>query len=71
MCSAQSTRRLTMLIFCSTLFINRSTEPAPNMVIAQAPASNQDEILKKHFPDWEECLNFQKKQENNYKFAIN
>jgi hypothetical protein len=28
-------------------------------------------MLKKHFPDWEERINYQKKQEKNYLSALN
>ena len=36
----------------------------------QVRTSNKREMLKKHFPDWEEHINYQKKQEKNYVSAL-
>lgn len=52
---------------------NQSLELGPKMVSNQdqVRTSNKREILKKHFPDWEERINYQKKQEKNYRSALN
>jgi hypothetical protein len=52
---------------------NQSSELGPKMVSNQdqVRTSNKREMLKKHFPDWEERINYQKKQEKNYRSALN
>ena len=52
---------------------NESSELGPKMASKQdqVRTSNKREMLKKHFPDWEERINYQKKQEKNYRSALN
>lgn len=40
---------------------NEFSELGPKMVSNQVRTSNEREMLKKHFPDWEERINYQKK----------
>ena len=44
---------------------NESSELGPKMI------SNRRKMLKKHFPDWEERVNYEKKQEKNYRSTLN
>jgi len=48
-----------------------SSKLDPKMALNQVRTSNKREMLKKHFPDWEERINYQKKQEKNYLSALN
>ena len=50
---------------------NESSELGPKMFSNKVRTSNEREMLKKHFPDWEERINYQKKQEKNYRSALN
>jgi hypothetical protein len=44
---------------------NQLLELGPKMISNQVRTSNKREMLKKHFPNWEERINYQKKQEKN------
>ena len=51
---------------------NRSLEYTPNTPLPQAleQTINRCEILRKHFPDWEERMDYQKKQEKIYRSGL-
>ena len=51
---------------------NSSSENTPKISVPQAleQTINRREMLRKHFPDWEERMDYQKKQEAFYKSAI-
>ena len=40
------------------------------LIILLFLASNRREMLRKHFPDWEERMNYQKKQEKIYRSGL-
>ena len=50
---------------------NESSELGSKMFSNKVRTSNKREMLKKHFPYWKERINYQKKQEKNYRSALN
>ena len=51
---------------------NSSSENTPNISVPQAleQTINRREMLRKHFPDWEERMDYQKKQEKIYRSGL-
>lgn len=51
---------------------NRSSESTPKIPVPQAleQTINRREMLRKHFPDWEERMDYQKKQEKIYRSGL-
>jgi hypothetical protein len=51
---------------------NSSSGNTPKIAVPQTSpkAINKREILRKHFPDWEERMNYQKKQEKIYRSGL-
>ena len=51
---------------------NRSSQSTSKIYLSQAPEQNisKREMLRKHFPDWEERINYQKKQKKIYRSGI-
>jgi len=51
---------------------NRSSENTPKISVPQAleQTINRREMLRKHFPDWEERMDYQKKQKKVYRSGL-
>lgn len=51
---------------------NRSSENTPKISLPQAleQTINRRKMLRKHFPDWEERMDYQKKQEKIYRSGL-
>lgn len=51
---------------------NKSSETIPNTSLTQAleQTINRCEMLRRHFPDWEERMNYEKKQKKIYRSAL-
>ena len=75
-----SNRLLIVLLFLVCLFLTpftngeKQSQHIPLVLKLNGRGSNNNEkreMLKKHFPDWEERITYQKKQEKNYRSALN
>ena len=75
-----SNRLLIILLFLGCLFLapftndEKQSQQIPLVLKLNGGGSNKNEkreMLKKHFPDWEDRINYQKKQEKNYRSALN